>query len=130
MASSSESHQESGNPEINQQFEIGKVNNTVTGTFNSPYEVQGGDGNSNIDAGPYEPTAAEIERGSNETIAFFEDAVGRRFTTEGMDEETERLLYQLRQDREGWPAALESYARTALQSLFPDNGGSKVHGPL
>ena len=79
---------------------------------------------------PVEPTAREIEAGVNAQIEYFKECVGLPISTESLDEETQRVLYELHEQRQGWTRALEADARAALQAAFPDVGGSRVHGPL
>lgn len=76
------------------------------------------------------PTPREIESGANASIAFYEDATGRKFPEGAVDEETSRILWQHDVSRAGWTERDEADARMALQSLYPDVGGSKTHGPL
>lgn len=86
--------------------------------------------NAENDFMPTEPTAKDIEEGANETLAFLHDTTGRTINMESMDSDIEHILYEINRQRKQWSAPMESDARAALQSLYPDNGGSKRHGPL
>lgn len=79
---------------------------------------------------PFEPTPREVEEGANESVVFYEDATGKRFPDEPMDEETARVLYDLHVQRQDWTQAMEDDARATLQLIYPNVGGSKTNGPL
>lgn len=130
MESQNQIHEESRNPQTNQQPERGELNNPPPSDGIPPGTVQSMAANPIIDFSPPDPTPREIEEGINASVAFYEDATSQKFSQEPMDEETKRVLYQLHKDRQGWTEALENDARCALQSLYPDNGGSRVYGPL
>jgi len=79
---------------------------------------------------PDEPTAREIEAGASQTIALAKEYTGQDFPEGALDEETLRILHALHEQRQGWSQTVEDEFRCSLQTLFPDTGGSKAHGPL
>lgn len=79
---------------------------------------------------PVEPTPREIQAGANKALALYEEYQGKKLSDGPMDEEAQRILYEIHEERQGWTEAMERDARAALQLLYPDVGGSKVNGPL
>lgn len=77
-----------------------------------------------------EPTQEALESGAGETMVFLKDRTGRTIPVEQMDSETQKLLFKINETRRNWSPAMESDARAALQTLYPDVRGNRGFNPL
>lgn len=130
MESQSEGQQFAGANYAQESAERRVVNQPTQESFVAPDGVQRFAEASERDVMSVEPSQDALESGAAETIAFYESATGQKITMDDDDGETLRILYELSRQRKTWPEAMERDARCALQSIYPDVGGSAVHGPL
>lgn len=130
MESPSESNIQSRDGEAHQPIERRKVPQPPEKPSGEARELRRLHEDASLNIVPDEPNPREIEAGANQALAFFQEYTGGEPLTTPMDEETQRIFYALHQQREGWSDAVEANARTALQVLYPDVGGSRAHGPL
>lgn len=130
MGSQSEGDEVFRTQQVEARAEKGVEYRHPTEPIDAPREVQRVSYDAESDVVPIRPTQAMLEKGAAETIAYYEAATGQKITMDDDDGEQIGILYELSCQREAWPEALERDARTALQSIFPDVGGSAVHGPL
>lgn len=130
MVSQSESEPGNWLEEIKERSTKREVPTDVVGLKPTPERLRRHDDIAGGDIMPVEPSTRDIEAGSYAARAFFEDATGKRFSEETMDKESQRILYDLNLQRESWSASMETDFEMQIQSIFPDNGGTAVHGPL
>ena len=102
----------------------------TTGAEQKAENLQPMDENPEYNNSPNEPTEEYIEEGFIRQVAFFQQCTGKEVNLEGVDKETKRFLSDAYYERQGWDETLDNVTRGQIQSLFPDNGGSRVHGPL
>lgn len=76
------------------------------------------------------PDKKFIEEGAREAAVYLLEATGRQIDFSKLDERGIEILHRMQTDRAGWSESFQADADAALQSLYPDNGGAKMHGPL
>lgn len=130
MESPSESHEKPRNPDAYLEAETGNQLNSPPGTSHQTIPVHHLDENTNLYPTPLEPTAREIETGVNDTLAFYEDTTGQTVSHDPLDEDTNKLLFELSNARQKWPASMENEFQAQIQRIHPDIGGSAQYGPL
>ncbi len=130
MDPSRENEQKPRTDDIEQAIEQRKLTRTISEHGLETNRLRRVDDASIPDDMPAQLTARDVEQGALETVTWYEDAIGKKFPDGPMGEEAARILYDLNVERQDWTQAQEDDARATLQTLYPDNGGSREHGPL
>ena len=131
MEPQSESNKKSWYEENNRRNTEDKMYTDTESPGNTSAGIQSGIHTSEEHTGTFELTQADIENGAREALSFIRERTGRTLINEELDKETATILHKINESRRGWSDDMESDARAALQTIYPDiRGVSATGNPL
>ena len=95
-----------------------------------PGVVQRNAGASDFDQNTVELNQEMFKDRVSKASVFLEENAGKKIAQLPMDENTDRLLHTIVNERERWTQTMEDDVGAALQLLYPDTGGTYKNGPI